>query len=359
MPPDAETVLVDSGEALGRLRDDWEALASRMGGSPTLDHDWQMACATALHAEGGLHVLTVRDAGTLVAAAPLAYDRARRRLALLGAATLYEPTDCLHASEAAADHLARAVVRSGLPAVLERVPHGGAIVRALERNAGRRAVTIVRPAGASNGVPVRQPWSDYLAGLSGRTRRSLDKHLQQLAAAAGPVAVTTTAPAPAEVADLLERLAEIEASGWKGRHGTSLAQQPVLRRFFLDYARRVAARGQLRVTALTAGSTTVAMELAVVAHGRRWGLKVAYQEALAAHAPAVQVVHASIQRAFEEGLQGYEFLGSAESWQERWRPERREQGLVVLYPLNVRGLWRAADDLRLAAGRRLAGAGGG
>ncbi len=350
-------MLIRSTEALQAVRDDWDALAARHG-SPLLEHDWQMACAAALHDERDLHVVAVRDNGRLVAAAPLAVDRRRRRLALLGAAALYEPSGCLFASDAAADALALELIRCRQPSVFERVPHDGPFVHAVRRNAGGRAITIDRPAGSSNVVEVRGSWADFLAGLSSRTRRGLERQRAALAAAAGAVDVTVDTPSPDAVAGVLERLARIEATGWKGRRGSSLADRADLRGFFLAYGERAAGRGRLRVSTLMAGSTAVAMELAVVAHRRIWGLKLAYVEALAAHGPGLQLVHTSIQAAFEQGLEGYEFLGSSEAWQDRWHPERRDHGVLALYPVSVRGLVRAAADLRSSLVRRLAGAAG-
>lgn len=346
-------MLIHSLDALAALRDDWDALAVSAG-SPLLDHDWQLACAETWHSDGTLQVLAIREAGQLVAAAPLAFDPSRWQLGMLGAATLFEPTDCLTASDTAADRLAEAVIRLRRPSVFARIPRDGRLALALRRNAWPHAVTVDRPVGASNAVTVRSSWETFLGGLSSRTRCGLDRHRQQMAAAHGTVRLASETPAAGDVATVLEGLANLEASGWKGRNGSSLADRADLRRFFMTYGQLAAARRQLLVTTLTVGTTLAAMELAIVAHGRVWGLKVAYAESLAKYAPALQVIHASIRAVFEQGLAGYEFLGSAEGWQDRWHPDRRDHVVSALYPVTVPGLLHAALDVRATLTRRLA-----
>jgi CelD/BcsL family acetyltransferase involved in cellulose biosynthesis len=156
----------------------------------------------------------------------------------------------------------------------------------------------------------------------------------------------------ADVDDALAEFVRLEATGWKGRQGSALSRRPDLHSFFQEYSRRAASRGELRLTRLTFGAVTAAVELSVEAHRRRWGLKVAYNEELAAFAPALQLVHASIRAAFDRGLDAYEFLGVAESWQQRWKPAQRDYQLLVIYPRSSYGIAGAIADLaRFAAGK--------
>ena len=57
------------------------------------------------------------------------------------------------------------------------------------------------------------------------------------------------------------------------------------------------------------------MELAIEACGRHWQLKIGYVDELAAYYPGLQLTEGSIRAAFAAGLDAYEFLGSAASWE--------------------------------------------
>ncbi len=339
-------------DAFEDLRDEWNAVSAPMA-SPLLDHEWFASGARAFHADGSLQVVVVRQGGSLAAAAPLAFaDVAGRRLALIGGAPLYEPGDWIHLSEEALASLARAVVRIGAAVAVPRIPRLSALWRAVPAATRRRAVAVVRPSTPSLGVDIATDWETYCLTLSARTRQRLEAARDRAARQVGPVTLAMLTPRPEDVEGLLDTVLRVEASGWKGRAGSALALRPAMRAFFHDYGRRLAERRQLRVSTLSIGQTVAAVEVAVQAHGRRWGLKVAYHEGAAGYAPALQLVHASIREAFDAGLRSYEFLGVAEPWQERWRPARREYAAMALYPMRPRGVLCAVADAYSVVARR-------
>lgn len=275
----------------------------------------------------------------------MAIDRTHgRRLVMIGASALGEPSGWLFSSDAALAELASQVVREGEPAVVQRVAASSPLCSQLPRAVRGRAITIDRSTASSLGVSTRGSWHDFSARLSSRTARKLAGLRERSERELGAWDCTMHDAGPGDVAGLMETLVSIEGSGWKGRQGSALAGRPDLFRFFDGYARRAAERGRLRISVLRLGSRVAAAELAVEAYGRLWGLKIAYDEEFSAYAPALQLAHASIQSAFTRALESYEFLGSAESWQERWKPEAREYRVMALYPLSVRGLIGLASD---------------
>jgi CelD/BcsL family acetyltransferase involved in cellulose biosynthesis len=159
-------------------------------------------------------------------------------------------------------------------------------------------------------------------------------------------------PQPSQVDDVLETLITVEDSGWKGRQGSSLARRPDLREFFRRYCRRAASRGRLRVATLSFGASVAAVELSIDAFDRLWQLKIGYHEAVAQYYPGLQLTAASIRAAFERGLEAYEFLGSAEAWEERWRPQPRFYQALLVYPFNAAGVVTACKDFAGAMWRR-------
>ena len=162
-------------------------------------------------------------------------------------------------------------------------------------------------------------------------------------------------PVPGEVDALLELVMQIEGSGWKGRQRSALSARTDLREFFRRYCHRAAAKRQLRVSTLSFGSQLAAVELSVEAYARLWQLKIGYHDGLAAYYPGLHLTEFSIRSAFERGLEAYEFLGSAASWEERWRPETRTFHTIAVYPTTAPGLLGACQDITGALWRRWQG----
>ncbi len=108
----------------------------------------------------------------------------------------------------------------------------------------------------------------------------------------------------------------------------------------------------LSVMTLSFGAHTAAVELSVEAYQRIWQLKIGFSDAFGRYYPGLQLTEASIRAAFARHLDAYEFLGVAEAWEERWRPDARGCRLVVSYPLNAYGMVNACRDLAGAVVRQ-------
>ena len=348
--------MIRSIPQLEALRDEWDALAAPRR-TPLLEHDWFLSCAEAFHRDGDLRIVTAREHGRLVGVAPLVQDteHSELRLTLLGATRLFEPCDWLHQTPEAAADLADRALAIGSPLVLQRVPVGSATVSALRGRRSRRALTVVRNTAPALGVRTEGDWRTYLGSLSSQITSNLRRVRRKAEAALGPMTVERVHPAPADVDPLLEAFIAIEASGWKGRRGSNLGSRADLREFFRRYAHRAAGRGRLQVARLRFGSQLAAAELAVVAHGRMWQLKIGYHEAVSAYYPGLHLTAASIEAAFERGLEAYEFLGSAAPWEERWNPEVRRFQTLGAYPMTAAGLAGAGRDLVSSLLRRVPG----
>jgi len=106
------------------------------------------------------------------------------------------------------------------------------------------------------------------------------------------------------------------------------------------------------VTTLSFADRVAAVELAIEACRRHWQLKIGYLDELAAYYPGLHLIHGSIRGTFDAGLEAYEFLGSAESWEQPWRPEVCEYRTIASYPLSVGGMRAACGDVASAVWRR-------
>lgn len=337
---------------LESLREAWDTLAAGFR-SPLLEHDWFMSCAETLHVDSDINVVTTWQADKLTGAAPLVSEGGR--LAIIGGSRLYEPADWLYSSDEVVSELTDRVLALRQPMILQRIPAESPVARAFDRLSPWRAVAVVRTSADVLAVDTRSSWNAYYEGLSSRITSNLRRLRRKAEKALGRMTVAQSIPGPAEVDAHLETVVAIEGSGWKGRRGSSLGSSADLREFFRRYGRRASEKGRLRVSTLSFGTHVAAVELSVVAYRRLWQLKIGYQESLAAYYPGLQLTEVSIRSAFEQGLESYEFLGSAAEWERRWRPEVRQYRAIAVYPMTGRGLAGACRDVAGALWRRRLG----
>lgn len=320
------------------LRREWDALAADRRW-PLLDFDWVRASVPALHEESDLRIVTLREHGALIAAAPLAVRRERgvERLEFVGMRTLHEPSGFLYRDEPALADLLRATLALKRPLVLQRVDANSPVERLLRDIVGRWGWVVARETGPTVRVPLPSTWSAYAASLSGKMRWQ-QKRARGLAEAVGPLTIEKVTPGPADVDGLFDTFATLEAAGWKGERRSALLSKAGLGRFFHDYAAAAAAHSALRVWFLRIGTQVAAAQLTVEAHGAVWVLKIAYDETMAQASPGFQLTFRAIEDAIASGFGAYEFLGSAEDWKLRWRGELRSHRLLLTYPGSVLGV---------------------
>jgi CelD/BcsL family acetyltransferase involved in cellulose biosynthesis len=273
------------------------------------------------------------------------------RITLLGTSRLFEPSDWLSADAATARVLANEALKLGPPLLLQRLPTSSWLCGLLP-GVGRSGVSISRVATPSLAVDTSGSWDAFTARLSTSHTARLARLRRRAERDFGRVVVELAVLEPADVEPALERFAALEATGWKAREGSALGQQRQLFDFYRRYGRRAAAVGTLRVSTLMFGSQIAAMEIVVDAFNRRWQLKIAYDEGVARYSPGLQLFHHSLADAFARALTAYEFLGVAESWEERWLPEAREYQKLMLYPASVRGAVEVVQDVTAFAWRR-------
>jgi hypothetical protein len=82
---------------------------------------------------------------------------------------------------------------------------------------------------------------------------------------------------------------QLEASGWKGREGTAIAQHPAQVAFIREVWRAAAARGRFQMLGLFLDGRPVAIGVNYLAGDVAFHFKIAYDEALARFSPGVQL----------------------------------------------------------------------
>ena len=346
--------IVRTRGTLEALAPEWSVLAESSG-LPMLSHAWVQSCADALYAEDALYVITARARGVLVGVAPLAleYRAGVRRLSLIGASRLYEPSGLLYDTPETLDLLVRAIVDARRPVTLYRIPAHSSIIPRFRSLARSRGLAAVRRAASTVAVPISSGWDEYLARLSPRRRYDLRRAMRR-ASEKGTLAVRILSSGPEEVEAMFADFVRIESSGWKARKGSSLSQRHRLRQFFLQYATRASQSGNIRIAFLDLGGQPVAGQLSVEYADRLWVLKTGYDEVWSRCSPGWQLLAEVMRYAFEQKLKSYEFLGSDEPWLHGWITEQRELSTLLWYPATLSGTCALAADAVGRGGGRVA-----
>lgn len=344
------TNVVQTLDQLAALEPEWSALAARFA-TPLLEHDWFLAAAQTLYRTDALRVMVVREHGVVTGIAPLVISSTfAGRLSVLGACEIREPGGWLFSTDAALEALAQAVCRQGRVGMLQRLPP--ALADALPALVRGRGVVLVRRALPTRSLDTTGGWAPFLSRLSARSQRQRKNMTRRLRSAPG-LTIDCVRPGPDEVEDLLSMFVPVEAAGWKGRARSALAHRPDHHAFYRTYLGYAARRGRARISSLRVDGQVVAMELAIEAYRRVWSLKIGYDERFAHLGPSLLLADAGIKAAFDQGLEGYEFLGAAEPWQERWEPTAQEYRAVTLYPMSLRGLVGLGSDAVHYLGRKV------
>lgn len=146
-----------------------------------------------------------------------------------------------------------------------------------------------------------------------------------------------------------------EASGWKGRAGTAIAQDPTLVDYYDRLARAWAADGALRLSHLALDGHVVAFDLAAERGGRWSSAKTGYDEAHRRLSPGLVLRLSIVERCFADGLAAHDLLGEGADWKDRMATGERGLQRIRIYPHRpaplARWAWKAHARPRLRAVR--------
>ena len=313
---------VESLEEFRELEDSWDALARDVG-HPFASHAWIEAWLSAFAAAMPLAVYTVWGNGRLAAAIPLVC----RGRVLAAAANAHTPWFSPLGETEPLAVLADALARSGAShVVLPELALDDASTAVLTEALGRcRAVVWVEP-GRSAPVIDRATVPDaYLSYLSGDRRREvrrLGRRLAELGAAVTPLA------RPTDVDADVDRALALEASGWKGRRGTAIVNEPETERFYRAVAHAFAKRDELRLSTVTVEGELVAFDLCLLANGRLWIPKGSIDEPHRRLSPGIVLLVAEIEAALDDGAGGVELLGDADGYKLPFATRTRRHGAL-------------------------------
>lgn len=349
--------IAHSLDDLAPWKDQWDALAAAQR-LPMLHYAWFQAAERCLAAADSVRVVYVLDpADSLIAACALERrcdSVGRISYQILGMSRLYEPSALLHRDPPARAALIAALGGLEFPVILARLwpdTHAPDSIAHGWRPA-RRALHLGKPIVPSQYLQLTGDYVQYAESLPSQRRYDLRRAYRR-AETAGQLQCDIVTPAPADLHAPLTMAFEVESRSWKARSGSAVLTTPGLREFFFTILQTFAAERRVLIALLYSDGTPIAAQVCLSSYQRLWLLKIGYDEAFAKLSPGLILMNEVIKHSYQQGMDGLEFLGSAEDWVEAWRPQLRPYQLLVLYPYTPRCLARLARDISGALLRKL------
>jgi len=129
--------------------------------------------------------------------------------------------------------------------------------------------------------------SGYLGhALAHKRRKELSRQWRRLHDT-GPVTLDRAAP---DIAVALDDFLRLEASGWKGRAGTAVSNDPGLRQFMTSAVGALAGQGQAAIHRLCIDGKAIAACITLRSGHSAWCWKIAYDEEYARFSPGAQLL---------------------------------------------------------------------
>ena len=191
----------------------------------------------------------------------------------------------------------------GLPPrmLLLNAPADGAFAALLAARTGRRDAAYWAHARGALDLAGLNPAARarYLDHVSGKARRKLRLGRERLEA--GGAVVCETVTDPAALTEALDDYVALETAGWKGRAGTALGRRPAEAAFMRGMVAGLGAADRVRIVRLRRDGCTLAAGILLRSGAEAFVLKISYDEAEAAAAPGVQLVHRLTEAALPDG----------------------------------------------------------
>ena len=232
--------------------------------------------------------------------------------------------------------------------LLRPVPEGGPTHRALAAAAARAGRPLMaRTVETQAQIDLTGGWDDYWAALGSKLRNDVKRRRRRLEEL-GEVRVTPYEPASLDAA--LDEAFRIEASGWKGREGTAIADRGEEERFQRLLARWADSRGWLRLWFLRLDGRPIAFRLGIEASGVFTSFKIGYLEEYAAQSPGKVLEAAVIESLHGGDCRRFDYAGDMSAHKDRFATGSRPLLELSSFPASLLGrAGHAAAGLRARA----------
>ncbi len=316
-------------------RREWDSLAESLTASPFLRPGWIVPWWDAFGA-GRLELLEVRRGRSLEALQPIVLHRGMIRSPTNWHTPEFGPLGTEPGADALFEQLfAR---RSGMVEI-------GWLAAGDSRLGGLQAAAAAARYAVHTRIRERSPtvqldgdWPAYERALSGNLRRDLGRRQRRLEELGEVTFEVSDTPSALPDAFALESL------GWKGNRGTAMSSRPRTAAFYQRIARWAAERGWLRLAFLRLDQRPVAFHFALEAGGTYYAIKGGFDPAFSPYSPGALMIHSTLRRAFNEGLDRYELLGGDDWYKRRWTSAARTKLVFQAFaPTPLGGVHRIAQ----------------
>jgi len=252
--------------------------------------------------------------------------------------SIAEPGDLSYKNELVLNKLLKTLVNLNLPLELRRIRSDSLTVPAFDKAFSKKGIVIHKDQPDYPYILLKSNNDDAMSLLSTRLKSDL-RRAQRKADSLGVISYEIHSPkTEREFLSLYDMAMNAEAAGWKGRIGTALAYNSILNDFFQRYGIRAAKKGILRLAFMKIDSEVVAMQFAVEYGNRFWLLKIGYNEDYKICSPGNLLMLKTFCYAFNNKLDSYEFLGTSETWTNRWTKLSRPTVRLLYFPYNFIGI---------------------
>jgi len=343
----AETI--SDAQAFLDLEPAWNELVRAAGiEHPFLEHAWVRTWWECFGAGSTLHLVIVKEGEQLIAIAPLISTRIRmfgipvRRLGFFYNAHVPRSGFIVarrheEAYQAIWGHLV-SERKSWDLLQLCQLPEGSPTLEEMRWLADQASCPNgVWLSGESPYVLVGKSWQEYYGDLTTKYRSNLRNRFKRLNLA-GLVSLETNT-AEESLPDALDAGLRLEESAWKRDAGTAISCDAKVQRFYEEFAVRAAARNWLRLNFLKAGEQRVAFDYSLAYNNQIFLLKLGYDPAFSAYSPSNLLLSMALERAFEQGLAKYDFLGETADWKRCWTKDATSNYWLFVFAESFKGRW--------------------
>ena len=326
---------IECVDGLAAVADEWERLADATAAGPFVRPGWFEAWTRAFAGAATPVVVCARRGERLSGAVPVL----RRRGRIQSPTNWHTPAYGAVAEDAdAATSLARALAGLG-PSVLDLSfldPEEPFAAATLDAVSGGGRMLISRPVLRSPYVELEGDFEAYEATLDSKFKREAKRRRRKLGEE-GEVTVAFE-DGGADLGKLLDEGFAVEHSGWKAERGTAISQSPETERFYREVAAWAAGRGTLQLGYVRLDGRAIAFSYSIVLAGTVHVVKVGFDPDYRRYAPGTILTREAIARAFEQGLERYDFLGAEDRYKLDWTGQVRERVRVQAFGRTGRGL---------------------
>ena len=325
---------------------EWDALADRTGGQlrsrPGWVHAWWRAFG-----RGQLDIAALRRDGEIVAVLPLS----RHRSALASVTRWHTPVFDAVGDRASVSELLLMLLGPRPRRVSLAFADAGASAAVALRRLGERIGyrAIVRPLEHCSYIRTDGGWDAYLAERDGKMLSELRRRKRLLEAEG--VLTFDVHTGEERLDELLNEGFAVDAGWWSGLAGSAVLSNPAMHRFYREIAAWAVARRSLRLGFLRLNGHAIAFDFSIEENGVHYLLRTGFDPNENRFSPGKLLRYQMIERAFNNGLRLYDFLGTKGPAKDDWTPLTRERSLIQLFSPSLAGL---VDWATFAFGRPLA-----